>query len=245
MVVFAANTDRGEMAIIGIPDRSAAAGVSRARPGQWTSGQSDAALDLALVLAVDCSSSVDLADFRIQMDGIAAAFRNPSLFDAISAGSNRRIAATLVQWSSRNSQAIAVSWRVLASRADLEAIARETEDAARQWRPGGTGLAAAIDFSVALLGTLPAEAGRRVIDVSGDGADNEGGDVGRARANALALGITINGLPIVDDSLEIEAYYRNVVIGGPGAFIIPAENIWSFRDAMTRKMLREVAQSVS
>ncbi len=203
--------------------------------------ESEMAVDLALVLAVDCSSSADVADFRLQMDGIAAALRNPPLFDAIAAGSCRRIALALVQWSSRNSQAIAIAWRVVASRMGLEAVARETEQAERHWRPGGTGLAAAVDFSVALLERLPIAAGRRVIDVSGDGADNEGGDAARARNDALALDVTINGLPIITGSHELEAYYRERVIGGPGSFVMPAENIWSFRDAMTRKLLREVA----
>ena len=124
----------------------------------------------------------------------------------------------------------------------LEAIAQETEQAERHWQPGGTGLAAAVDFSVGLLETLPIAAGRHVIDVSGDGADNEGGDAARARNDALALDVTINGLPIITGSRELEAYYRDRVIGGPGCFVMPAENIWSFRDAMTRKLLREVGQ---
>jgi len=197
-------------------------------------------VDLALVLAVDCSSSVDAGDFRLQMDGIAAALRNPPLFEAIAAGSCQQIALTLVLWSNRDSQAIAIAWRVLSSRLELEAIAQETEKAERRWRPGGTGLAAAVDFSVSLLQTLPIAARRRAIDVSGDGTDNEGGDAARARDGALALGVTINGLPIISGSHELEAYYRDRVIGGPGSFIMPAVNILSFRDAMTRKLLREV-----
>lgn len=203
------------------------------------------AVDVALVLAVDCSSSADLGDYRLQMDGIAAALRNPPLFEAIAAGSRRRIALALVQWSSRNCQAVAIAWRVVASRRELEAIAQETQQAKRQWQPGGTGLAAAVDFSVALLEALPIPAGRRVIDVSGDGADNEGGDTARARNDALALDVTINGLPIITGSHELEAYYRDRVIGGPGSFVMPAENIWSFRDAMTQKLLREVGQQIS
>ena len=197
-------------------------------------------VDLALVLAVDCSSSVDAGDFRLQMDGIAAALRNPPLFEAIAAGSCQQIALTLVLWSNRDSQAIAIAWRVLSSHRELEAIAQETEKAERRWRPGGTGLAAAVDFSVSLLQTLPIAARRRAIDVSGDGTDNEGGDAARARDGALALGVTINGLPIISGSHELEAYYRDRVIGGPGSFIMPAVNILSFRDAMTRKLLREV-----
>jgi hypothetical protein len=205
----------------------------------------ETAVDVALVLAVDCSSSADLGDYRLQMDGIAAALRNPALFEAIAAGSRRRIALALVQWSSRNSQAITIAWRVVATRRELEALAQETEQAERHWQPGGTGLAAAVDFSVALLQNLPIPAARRVIDVSGDGVDNEGGDAARARNDALALDITINGLPIITGSHELEAYYRDRVIGGPGAFVMPAQNIGSFRDAMTQKLLREVGQQIS
>ena len=123
---------------------------------------------------------------------------------------------------------------------DFEALAREVESAKRTWQPGGTGLAAAIDFSVDLLKTLPFEAGRHVIDVSGDGVDNEGGLIARARDDALALGFVINGLPILAGSLELDAYYRDLVAGGRGSFVMPAETIMSFRDAMVRKLLREV-----
>jgi hypothetical protein len=200
------------------------------------------AVDLALVLAVDCSSSVDEGDFRLQMDGIAAALRNPPLLDAIAAGRFKQVALTLLQWSSRKSQFVAIDWRVLASHDDLETVAREAEQAKRNWRPGGTGLAAAITFSIALLETLPLLATRRVIDVSGDGEDNDGGNAGEARDAALARGITINGLPILNGTQGLEAYYSTQVIGGADSFLMPTDNMFSFRDAMTRKLLREVEQ---
>lgn len=202
--------------------------------------QSAIAVDLALVLAVDCSSSVDPADFRMQMDGIAFALRNPPLFDLIAAGRYRRVVLTLVQWSSRHSQNVAIAWRLIGARLDLEALAQEVERAERHWTPGGTGLAAAIDFSTALLAALPILADRRVIDVSGDGQDNERGNPAGARDRALVLGLTINGLPIINGSARLEAYYRDNVIGGPGAFVMPAADMRSFRDAMARKLLREV-----
>src|SRR6186713_2576591 len=100
-----------------------------AAPGPRVHVQSAIAVDLALVLAVDCSSSVDPADFRMQMDGIAFALRNPLLFDAIAAGSHGRIALTLVQWSSRHSQTVAIAWRLIGGRLDLEAFAQEAERA--------------------------------------------------------------------------------------------------------------------
>jgi hypothetical protein len=200
------------------------------------------AVDLALVLAVDCSSSVDEADFRLQMDGTAAALRNPALAEAIAGGPSGSIALALIQWSSPDSQNVTLAWRALSDSADLDAAARDIERAERQWRPGGTGFAVAIDVAASLLDTLPVATTRSVIDISGNGVDNEGGDVAQARNRAIAGGITINGLPIIDGSRLLEGYYREQVIGGPGAFLQPADTIMSFRDAMTKKLLREVTR---
>ena len=203
------------------------------------------AVDLGLVLAVDCSSSVDAGDFQIQMQGIAAALRHPSLTAAIAAGAHRRIVMSLVLWSNAQTQAIAMPWRLLANDADLEIAAREIETTGRKVPPGGTGLAAAIDYSAALLSLLPVPADRLAIDVSGDGEDNEGGNAGAARDRAVARGITVNGLPIIDGSSSIAKYYHDEVIGGPGSFIEQAETIMSFRDTILRKLLREIGRPVS
>jgi len=203
------------------------------------------AVDLSLVLAVDCSSSVDAGDFKLQMSGIASALRDPSVYQAIAGGPRRQIALALVQWSTTQSQAVTVHWRVLANQIDLEETAREIENATRQSIPGGTGLAAAVDYCASLLRALAVIADRQVIDVSGDGEDNEGGDARAARNRALAQGITINGLPIVYDSTEVLPYYHDQVIGGVGAFLEPASNMITFRDAMLRKLLREIGGPVS
>jgi hypothetical protein len=197
-------------------------------------------VDVALVLAVDCSSSVDAGDYRLQMDGIAAALRNPQLLEAIEAGPFGRVALALVQWSSPRSQYVAIPWGIIANASDLEGAARQAETAERQWKPGGTAMAEAIDFSAALLGALQVSATRRVIDVSGDGEENEGGNVERARSHALALGITINGLPITYGSPTLESYYSKFVIGGDGAFLLPTRDIKSFHDAIAQKLVREV-----
>ena len=202
-------------------------------------------VDLGLVLAVDCSSSIDLGDFRIQMQGIAAALRHPSLAATIAAGTHRQIALSLVFWSNSQTQAIAMPWRLLANGTDLEIAARAIEAADRKVPPGGTGLAAAIGFSAAQLHALPLAAERLAIDVSGDGEDNEGGNAGAARDRAVATGITINGLPILDGSSMIAQYYHDQVIGGEGAFIEKAETIMSFRDTILRKLLREIGRPVS
>ena len=198
-------------------------------------------VDLALVLAVDCSSSVDAGDFHLQMQGIAGALREPQILDAIQAGANQSIAVSLVQWSTKQSQHIVVKWRELATQRDLYQTAFEIEKAERVWLIGGTGLAAAIDFCAALHARLPGRTMRRVIDISGDGEENDDGDVAYSRDAAIAQRITINGLPIIDGSHHIEAYYRYRVIGGAGSFLVPASNSFAFKDAMTQKLLREIS----
>jgi Protein of unknown function (DUF1194) len=214
-------------------------------PGTVAIADAGLVVDLGLVLAVDCSSSIDAGDFRIQMQGIAAALRHPSLATAIAAGAHRRIALSMVLWSNAQTQAVALPWRLLANDADLEIAARAIDATGRKVPPGGTGLAAAIDYSVVLMGVLPIPADRLAIDVSGDGEDNEGGNAGAARDRAVARGITVNGLPIVDGSSSIARYYSDQVIGGPGAFIEQAETIMSFRDTILRKLLREIGRPVS
>jgi hypothetical protein len=197
-------------------------------------------VDLALVLAVDCSSSVDPAEFRIQMEGIAAALRHPAVQDAIAAGREHRIALSLVLWSGPQSQSIAMPWQVLQTSADLEATAATIAGAHRDWEAGGTALAMAIDYAAGLLTALPFGATRRVIDVSGDGMDNVTGMTDAARDRAVAQGITINGLPIAKGSQLLPVYYRNRVIGGRDAFVEPAADVQAFEGTILRKLLREI-----
>jgi hypothetical protein len=199
-------------------------------------------VDLALVLAVDCSTSIDAGDFRLQMDGLAAALRHPALAKAIAGGEHRQIAIGLVLWSDRWNQHIVLPWTMLAGDASLQTTAARIAAVERRSQPGGTGLAAGIDYAALMLEALPFTAERRSIDVSGDGQDNEGGDAGAARDRAVARGITINGLPIVNGSSLLENYYRTEVIGGPGAFVEPAADIMDFKDTILRKLLREIGR---
>jgi hypothetical protein len=198
------------------------------------------AADLALVLAVDCSSSIDAGDYQLQMRGIASALRQDSIYVAIRASKYRRLALALVQWSTSSKQVISLPWISLRTRSDFEAAAHAIEILPRDSAPGGTGMAAALNFAVAALRQLPFPASRYVIDVSGDGVENDGGDVPVARAAALGLGIIINGLPVISGSEELLAYYSDMVIGGAGAFVEPALNIMAFEEAMKRKLLREL-----
>ena len=202
-------------------------------------------VDIALVLAVDVSSSIDAGDFQLQMQGIAAALRQKAVLEIIRAGRHHQVALALVQWSTSKSQAITIPWQILSSFADVENTARAVETAGRVYAPGGTGMAAALAFSTAMLDQLPLRADRKVIDVSGDGMENDNGDVPSARALALKRGIVINGLPEVSGSELLVPYYRDVVIGGAGAFIEPAENIFAFGDAMARKFIRELQPALT
>ena len=197
-------------------------------------------VDLALVFAVDVSSSVDEGDYKLQMGGIAQALRSPLALDYVQSGPQRKVAISLVQWSTAKTQVVTLDWHILVDGPSIEAAAFSIETQERRWSMGGTGMAAALEFCGNLLNTFPMPARRKLIDVSGDGQDNEGGDVARARASTLASGITINGLPIIEGSQYIEDYYRFKIIGGPGAFIEPALNILAFGKAMQSKLLREL-----
>lgn len=198
------------------------------------------AVDLALILAVDVSSSIDAGDYRLQMDGIADALRDQDVQQAIAAGQFGAIALSLVHWSSNASQAATLDWSFIGSAAQAEDVAAAVKAITRHWVPGGTGLAAGIEFCTRHFRNLPWQATRRVIDISGDGEDNEGGDVAGARASTLAANITINGLPMISGSTTIEDYYAHRVIGGPNCFYIPATNIMAFREAIRKKLLREI-----
>lgn len=198
------------------------------------------AVDVALVLAADVSSSVDEGDYKLQMQGIAAALRNPMLAPAIAAGEHQRIAFSIIHFSTRQHQEVVLPWRAIATPQDLEETARVVEALERKWTPGGTGLAAAISVSAAYVLALKVMATERIVDVSGDGEDNEQDDVGFARDEAVAMGVTINGLPIVWGSRTLVDYYTRYVMGGPNSFILPARDLRDFKDAMAQKLMREI-----
>jgi hypothetical protein len=203
------------------------------------------AVDLALVLVVDCSSSVDDGDFQLQMKGIAGALRDPAVYQAIASGQHRMIALALVHFSNAHSQVTAMNWRILASREQLADAADFIERSKRHWLSGGTGLAAGLEHAIAVMETLPVPATRRTIDVSGDGEDNENGDLRGVRALAAALDITVNGLPITYGSKYLFNYYRDRVIVGTAAFVEPATTLEDFDETMLRKLLREINTPVS
>ena len=197
-------------------------------------------VDLNLVLAVDSSSSVDAEEFTLQMEGIAHAFRDPALIGAIETGARQAIAVTLVEWSNAGWQRENVAWTVIRDAASARAFADQVESAPRLIYGGATSISGALRFALEQLAQTSVAAERSVIDLSGDGSHNQGAPVAEARRAALASGVTINGLAIVNEEPDLEHYYRTEVIGGPGAFVIAAKDYEDFSRAILRKLLREI-----
>ena len=197
-------------------------------------------VDLALVLAVDCSYSVDSVEFRLQMQGLAAALRDPQVADAIATGPTGRIAVTLFQWSAYNSQKIVIPWTVISSGADAASLADDIEVARRLTLESATSISAAIEFGAALLAHIPARPLRRVIDVSADGSNNNGREPGIARDWAIEKAITITGLAIINEVPYLDSYFKRHVTGGPGNFVMVANDYQAYRDAILRKLILEI-----
>jgi hypothetical protein len=199
-----------------------------------------ASVDVALVLAVDSSGSISKDRLLMQIQGYTSALRHPSFVEAVRFGNHGKIALTYVTWTDVRRQDQVVGWRVIQDVASADAFAKEIEDALLPL-PGWTSISGAIDFCTGLLIGSGYMAGRRVIDISGDGQNNDGRPVTEARDAAVAVGVTINGLPIVEVEPGLEQYYRENVIGGPDAFVVVARDSGSFGEAVLRKLLVEVA----
>lgn len=203
-------------------------------------------VDLELVLMVDVSRSMTERELEIQRRGYAAALRSDAVFTAVRSGLLQRVAVTYVEWA--GTQEVIVGWRLLQSRADLQAFA---DLLTTKYNPAlrRTSISEALIFGTRELETNGFEGLRRVIDISGDGPNNQGRPVFRGRDAALEKGIVINGLPLMTnegmgsawhlDGLDI--YYRECVIGGPGAFVIPVLDWDDFAEAVRRKLVLEIA----
>jgi hypothetical protein len=195
--------------------------------------------DLQLVLAIDSSSSVSMDEYYLQLDGYAAALRHPDLLKAIRSGSRQAVAVTMFEWSGPKQQQVNFEWRLLTDAESLEKFAAELQNAPRLVIGGETAIGNAIDFAMDLL-DRGAGGGRRVIDISGDGASNQGRPVTAARDDALFRGITINGLPVLNEEPDVDEFYRRFVVGGPGAFVIAAHDYHDFSEAILKKLVREI-----
>lgn len=206
-------------------------------------------VDLQLVLAVDVSESIDANEARLQREAYIAAFRDPEVLNAIQSGSLRRIAVTYFEWGESTHQKTLVDWTMVENENSLQEVAQKLAESGyspARW----TSISGALDFGVRRFEESPFSSERRAIDISGDGSNNHGRDVALAREEALAKGLTINGLPIVGDRLskygwprsaDVDYYYENSVIGGPGAFVIAADSMHAFAEAILRKMVKEIA----
>jgi hypothetical protein len=207
----------------------------------YTPAAAQSTVDLQLVLAVDTSGSVNQYRFDLQKQGYVAAFRHPRVLQAIRSGGNQAIAATMVQWTGPTMQIQAVGWSRIGDEQTSAAFAAAIEEAPRHLFGGGTSISGAIDQAMTLFPKNPFRGGRRVIDVSGDGSNNRGRPVTTARDEAVATGVGINGLPILTLEPDLDRYYYDNVIGGPGAFMIAAERYETFGEAILKKLIAEIA----
>jgi hypothetical protein len=198
-------------------------------------------VDLQLVLAVDASGSVNMYRFELQKRGYAAAFRNPRVLSAIRSGMSQAIAVTMHQWTGPRLQVHVIPWMVVKDEASAEALAAAIENTPRKLFGGGTSISGAIDYSRLILAQSPFTATRRTIDISGDGRNNAGRPARVARDEAIRDGITINGLPILSVEPDLDNYYFENVIGGPGAVMVPADSYESFAEAILKKLIIEIA----
>jgi hypothetical protein len=199
-----------------------------------------------LVIAVDISFSMDTDEQALQREGFAQAFRSQQVHDAIRSGLLGRIAVTYMEWAGSPDQKVIIPWTILDNSEGLMAFADKISSTPLR-RAQRTSISGAIDFGVKLLEDSPIQATRQVIDVSGDGPNNQGRGVVQARDDAVAKGIIINGLPIMMrkpgylDIPELDVYYKDCVIGGQGAFTVPVRERDQFIDAIKTKILLEVA----
>jgi len=197
-------------------------------------------VSLELILAVDCSSSVEPEEYTLQMQGIADAFRDPVVQQAIRGAAPNGIAVTLVQWSGASMHSQATDWMLVSNKDDAERAAQAIESAPRFMRWGATAIGEAISFSRVLFEENDFEGLRKVIDVSGDGISNQGTFPIFAREEAVKEGITINGLAILNDEPSLDHYYRQQVMAGPRSFVERAARFEDFGVAMRRKLIREI-----
>jgi hypothetical protein len=211
--------------------------------GASSAAAAETQVDLQLVLAVDASGSVNMRRFELQKQGYAAAFRNPRVLSAIRSGISQAIAVTMHQWTGPRLQVHVVPWMVVKDEASAAALAAAIENSQRKLFGGGTSISGAIDYSRLILAQSPFTATRRTIDISGDGANNVGRPAALARDEAVRDGITINGLPIVSVEPDLDTYYFQNVIGGPGAVMVPADSYESFAEAILKKLIIEIASN--
>ena len=197
-------------------------------------------VDLALVIATDVSYSVDPDEARFQREGAMAAFLSPDVVKAIQSGPLGRIAVAYIDFASIGSDKVIADWHVVSDKASADAFA-DVLAGKPTTRGVWTSITSGLLKAEQMLDISGYRAMRRVIDVSGDGSNNAGRSVTTARDEAARAGIGVNGLPILAVEPGLDLYYRDYVIGGPGAFMVPAESYETFADAVLKKLITEIA----
>jgi Protein of unknown function (DUF1194) len=207
-----------------------------------------ATVDIELILAVDVSYSMDMDELAVQREGYAQAIVSKEFLQALKAGPSGKIAVTYFEWAASNDQKIIIPWRVIDGPETADAVSEEILKTPIR-RASRTSISGAINFAMPLFDENPYRGLRRVIDISGDGPNNNGVPVLGARDAALEKGITINGLPIMVkepsystmDIENLDFYYEDCVIGGPGSFVVSIKDRDKFKEAIRTKLLLEVA----
>jgi hypothetical protein len=209
-------------------------------------------VDVALVLVTDVSRSIDDSEFKLGKDGYASAFTSQKVLEAIQGGPTGKIAVSYVEFASSFEVRTVLDWTVIRDRASAQAFVERLTAAPRSFW-GRTAISAGVDQAVQLLAESGMNATRHVIDVCGDGTNNAGREISEARDDAVKAGITINGLAIINDHPVswtfahvqppggLANYYRANVAGGPGSFVLEVHDFSTFGEAMTRKLIDEIA----
>jgi len=227
----------------------AGGGVAAPNPGTRSADKETvASVDVELVLAVDVSYSMDMDELAIQREGYAQAIVSREFLQALKTGPNGKISVTYFEWAASSDQKIIIPWRVIDGPETADAVANEIMKTPIR-RASRTSISGAINFAMPLFDENPYRGLRRVIDISGDGPNNNGPPVTGARDAALAKGIVINGLPIMVkepsystmDIDNLDFYYEDCVIGGPGSFVVSIKDRDKFKEAIRTKLLLEVA----
>jgi hypothetical protein len=226
------------------------AGLAAPNPRPLLADSRNAAseVDVALILAVDVSYSMDMDELAIQREGYAQAIVSPDFLQALKTGPNGKVAVTYFEWAAANDQKIIIPWRVIDGPESADAVANEIMKTPVR-RASRTSISGAIHFAMPLFEDSPYRGLRNVIDISGDGPNNNGLPVTAARDAALAKGIVINGLPIMVkqpsystmDITDLDVYYEDCVIGGPGSFVVEIKGREKFKEAIRTKLVLEVA----
>ncbi len=207
--------------------------------GSWGGRGDDVDVDLALVLAIDVSYSVDASEHRLQMEGFGQALQSETVQDAIMSGEKQKIAVTVFQWSDMDNQRTIIPWTIIDSPKVAHDIGEKLRRGPRAVAEGGTGISGAMIYATTLYASAP-KATRNVIDISTDGRNNMGRPTPVTRDFVVAQGITINALAIINEWPQLAAYLERQVVGGPAAFVEEAASYDDFGAAMLRKLTKEI-----